>query len=138
MTVDWWTAGLGLLGTGAVGAWGKDLIKLVSRRVPDVETAAERETKRIETRENALDKATKEFQDSIRRELDQVHQAHKDCEERRRIDHKECQETRMLDREKVVAQEEQIKFLRECYDNLQIGAPNGTKKAKATQKRQRP
>src|SRR5678816_856959 len=111
--LDWTTLIGGVLGGGAIGT---ATLEIIRRRVPSADTAADRETKRIETREKALDAATKEFQDSIRRELDQVHKAHEKCEENRRIDHKECHEARMQDRERATALEKQVEFLRISLD----------------------
>jgi len=118
--IDWQTMGMTALGAGGLGA---ALMEIIRRRMPNVETAAEREAKRIETREGNLDAATKEFQESIRRELDQVHKAHEQCEQNRRSDNEKCEQLRKQDRDEVIDLGKQVQFLKGSLDTLQTGAP---------------
>ncbi len=129
---DWATLIGGLLGGGAIGT---ATLEILRRRIPNVETAAEREAKRIEVREGNLDAATKEFQASIRRELDQVHIAHQECEKNRRLDNEKCEALRKQDRDEVVSLGKQVEFLRGSLDTLKPGAPLHNVKTKATRRK---
>ncbi len=124
MATEWPVWVLGLIGSGAAGAWGRDIIAKV---VPNRDEAAKRETTRIEKREENLDAATKAFQDSIHRELDQVRALHDKCEADRQNDHKECQAALLMASEKIANLSGRVEFFQSALDNLKPGAPQNGK-----------
>jgi len=130
--IDGQTIALTLIGGGSIGA---ALMEVIRRRMPNVEAAAEREAKRIETREGNLDAATKEFQESIRRELDQVHKAHEQCEQNRRSDNEKCEQLRKQDRDEVIDLGKQVQFLKGSLDTLQTGAPLNVSQTKTRRRK---
>jgi len=130
--IDGQTIALTLIGGGSIGA---ALMEVIRRRMPNVETSAEREAKRIETREGNLDAATKEFQASIRRELDQVHTAHQECEKNRRLDNEKCEQLRKQDRDEVIDLGKQVQFLKGSLDTLQTGAPLNVSQTKTRRRK---
>src|SRR5690242_19177518 len=119
MATEWPVLVLGIFGAGTIGAMAKDTVKdLIARRVPNVETAAEREARRIETREGNLDAAQKAFQDSIHRELDQVRALHQKCELDRKLENEKCQAALLTASDKIANLAGRVEFFQTALDNL--------------------
>ncbi len=131
MATEWPVWVLGLIGSGAAGAWGRDIIAKI---VPNREAAAEREANRINTQQENLDTSQKEFQASIYREMDKFQKMHEKCEDDRKKDNDKYQAALQIASEKIANLSGRVEFLQAALDNLKPGAPQSNGKATSRKK----
>ncbi len=131
MATDWPVWVLGIFGAGTIGAMVKDTVKdIVARRVPNVETEADRVVKR----EAEADTTATAFREELRGEIGKLREMHAECEKARKADHAECQASRAQDREEVAELRGRVAFFQSALDNLTPGAPQSNGKATSRKK----
>ncbi len=109
---------------------------VIERRVPNIETAAERAAKREETEDASRDKFRDELRERIEKQdqhICSLEEKHKECEEARRIANDKCAADRAVDREEMASLRGQVAVLRDSavvYNSPNRRAPHVKTKAR--------